>query len=155
MVFQDFIGSFDLCWCVEKLVVELFYLMGCFVDWCECVVEVLYDVGIGGDVMQCYIYEFLGGQWQCIVFVCVIIICLVLIVLDEVVSVLDVCVWVQVLDLLVWLWVCYGLFYLFVSYDLFVVWQVMDCVFIMWQGKIVEYGLIVDVMKMLCELYIW
>lgn len=144
VVFQDFYGSFNLCWKVGCLIIELFYLLDVLLkgsEWEEVIVEVLESVGFYVEDWYKYIYEFSGGQCQCIVIVWVLIIKLDLIILDEVVFVLDVLVCVQVLDLLVDLSDWFVLIYLFISYDFSVVCLIMDCVLVMKVGKIVEEGL--------------
>lgn len=103
MVFQDLLVVLNLCMIVGEIIVEflIIYEFDLFkVEVCQCVVEMMEWVGLLLNFCNCYLYEFLGGQCQCIGIVCVLILKFKLLICDEFVFVLDVFVQVQVVNLL-------------------------------------------------------
>jgi peptide/nickel transport system ATP-binding protein len=141
IVFQDPYGSFDPEWRVEQLIAEPFHLLDeppSADERRRRVAEVLGQVGLSATDAQRYPHEFSGGQRQRIAIARALIIRPALIVFDEAVSALDVIVRAQILDLLAELRTRLNIAYLFVSHDLALVRSIVDRIYVMREGRIVE-----------------
>lgn len=109
--------------------------------------ELLKKVGLASEHIYRYPHEFSGGQRQRIGIARALAVEPELIICDEPTSALDVSVRSQVLKLLKALQEEQGLSYLFITHDLSIIPMVADEVAVMREGKIVEQGLVNDVME--------
>ena len=102
--------------------------------------KVLNDVGINTEAKNKYPHEFSGGQRQRIAIARSLIMNPAFMILDEPTSALDRSIQIQVINLLKDIQEEYELTYLFISHDLKVIRSMSDFIFVMKNGKIVEYG---------------
>ena len=109
--------------------------------------ELLEKVGLEKEHFHRYPHEFSGGQRQRIGIARALAVKPKLIICDEPTSALDVSVRSQVLKLLKKLQKEEGLSYLFITHDLSIVPMIADKVAVMRDGKIVEMGLVDEVMQ--------
>jgi len=108
------------------------------------VIDLLADVGMGGEVRDRYPHEFSGGQRQRIGIARALALDPDFIVADEPVSALDVSVQSQVLNLIAELKKKRGIAFLFISHDLAVIQHVSDEIGVMYLGRIVEQASVDD-----------
>jgi ABC-type oligopeptide transport system ATPase subunit len=102
--------------------------------------ELLLAVGLPGDILERFPYEFSGGERQRIAIARALAVHPKLLILDEAVSSLDVVVQEQILDLLASLKEQFHLTYFFISHNLRVVKRLCPKIAVMYRGKIVETG---------------
>ena len=110
------------------------------------VAELLLQVDLPTDAALRYPHEFSGGQRQRICIARALAVEPKLIICDEPTSALDVSVQAQIIVLLKNLQKQQGLSYLLITHNLGVVAEMADEVAVMYQGKIVEHGLVEQVL---------
>ncbi len=107
----------------------------------------LQKVGLLGDHMNFYPHMFSGGQKQRISLARAIILQPQVIILDEALASLDPSLRSQMINLLLDLQQQMGLAYILISHNLGIVRHFSDNVMVMSQGKVVERGMTMEVMK--------
>jgi ABC-type oligopeptide transport system ATPase subunit len=148
MIFQDPYSSLDPRMTVREIIAEGPRIHGMWsrAEVSERVAFCLERVGLAGDYMSRYAHEFSGGQRQRIGVARALALRPKLIVCDEPVSALDVSVQAQILNLFRDLREQFGLGYVFITHDLAVVRQVVDRVYVLHKGVVVEQGLVDQVL---------
>ncbi|NOQ63005.1 MAG: dipeptide ABC transporter ATP-binding protein [Methyloprofundus sp.] len=109
--------------------------------------ELLRQVELDDSALYRYPHEFSGGQRQRICIARALAVKPKLIVCDEPTSALDVSVQKQVIELLKHLQQTQNISYLFITHNLAVVAEIADDVAVMYQGKVVEYGAVDQVLR--------
>ena len=149
MIFQDNMASLD----PKKRVIDIIaeplrnFEKMTVTEERKRVLEPLDIVGMPGDALYKYSFEFSGGQRQRIGVARAISLNPRLIIADEPVSALDLSVQAQVLNFMKKIQKDMGLSYLFISHDLGVVKHMCDYINIMYRGRLVERGTKEDIYK--------
>ena len=149
MIFQDNMASLD----PKKRVIDIIaeplrnFEKMTVTEERKRVLELLDIVGMPGDALYKYSFEFSGGQRQRIGVARAISLNPRLIIADEPVSALDLSVHAQVLNFMKKIQKDMGLSYLFISHDLGVVKHMCDYINIMYRGRLVERGTKEDIYK--------
>ena len=149
MIFQDNMASLD----PKKRVIDIIaeplrnFEKMTVTEERKRVLELLDIVGMPGDALYKYSFEFSGGQRQRIGVARAISLNPRLIIADESVSALDLSVQAQVLNFMKKIQKDMGLSYLFISHDLGVVKHMCDYINIMYRGRLVERGTKEDIYK--------
>lgn len=149
MVFQDPFASLNPRMRVGEIVGEglLIHEVGSKASQQQQVIAMLKRVGLSEADMQKYPHEFSGGQRQRIGIARALVLQPKVVVCDEPVSALDVSIQAQILLLLKELQQEMALSYVFISHDLRVVRHIANDIVVMYAGKVVEQGSVVDIYK--------
>ena len=149
MIFQDNMASLDSKKRVIDIIAEPLrnFEKMTVTEERKRVLELLDIVGMPGDALYKYSFEFSGGQRQRIGVARAISLNPRLIIADEPVSALDLSVQAQVLNFMKKIQKDMGLSYLFISHDLGVVKHMCDYINIMYRGRLVERGTKEDIYK--------
>ncbi|RBM38178.1 ABC transporter ATP-binding protein [Vibrio tarriae] len=147
IVFQDPLESLNQRHTIGMILEEPFIIhgVGNAQERKKWVLELLEKVGLPANAVERYPHEFSGGQRQRIGIARAIALKPKLLICDESVSALDVSVQAQIINLLLTLQQQMNLAIIFISHDLSVVKQVSDNIAVMYFGKIVEYGNVLEV----------
>lgn len=143
IVYQDHFSSMNPRMLIEDIIeegIKAIYPKVCATDRQKQVASLLNQVGLPKSIAWRYPHEFSGGQQQRICIARALAVKPKLLVCDEPTSSLDVSVQAQIIKLLKNLQKTQGLSYLFITHDLAVVAELAHQVAVMYQGKIVEYG---------------
>ena len=149
IVFQDPYGSLSPRMTVGEIIGEGLDIHFDFSneEKIEKISNVMKDVGLDDSLIFKYPHEFSGGQRQRIAIARSIILNPKFMILDEPTSALDRSIQIQVIDVLKRLQDKYKLTYLFISHDLKVIRSMCDQIFVMSEGKLVEYGKVDEVFE--------
>jgi len=148
MVFQDPDSSLNPRWKIVDIIGEpLRILLGMKKrkEIRRRVLDLLETVSMKVEHLDRYPHEFSGGQKQRIVIARALACNPEVIILDEPTSALDVSVQAQILNLLKDLQNQFDLSYLFITHDLSVIQHIGDRIDVMYLGKFVEEGTIIDI----------
>ena len=150
IVFQDPFASLNPRMSVRQLIEEGLIVNGLgssSADRVDRVKRALRDAGMPDTILNRFPHEFSGGQRQRLAIARAVALEPEFMLLDEPTSALDLSVQAQIIELLRQLQRDKGLSYLFISHDLKVVRALCHRVIVMQNGKIVEQGLVKDVLE--------
>jgi peptide/nickel transport system ATP-binding protein len=150
IIFQDPYASLNPRLRVAEILLEGMRSLGVGRDDAErtsMLEKTLAEVGLPADALMRYPHEFSGGQRQRIAIARALAVNPRLIVCDEPTSALDVSVQAQILNLLRSLQERLGIAYLFITHNIAVVDYLAHEVAVMKEGKIVEHGMVDDVLR--------
>jgi len=149
IVFQDPYSSLDPRMRIAEIIEEGMRALGVGSDAAERARRIdilLAEVGLAPGIKHRYPHEFSGGQRQRIAIARALSVEPRLVVCDEPTSALDVSVQAQILNLLQSLQQRRGLAYLFITHNIAVVEYLAHEVAVMYQGRIVEHGVVDEVL---------
>lgn len=150
VVFQDPFASLNPRMSIRQIIEEGLIVNGIGAnknDRVDRIHQALHDAGLPDVTLNRFPHEFSGGQRQRIAIARAVALEPEFILLDEPTSALDLSVQAQIIDLLRKLQAEKGLSYLFISHDLKVVRALCHRVVVMQHGKIVEQGLVDEVLN--------
>ena len=151
IVFQEPMTSLNPTWTIGRQVAESLELHTDLSasERRERVLELLEAVGIpeAANRFDQYPHELSGGMRQRVCIAMALACDPELLIADEPTTALDVTIQAQILDLIKQLQADRGMAVLFITHDLGVVAELADRVVLMWQGKKVEEGPVMDIFK--------
>jgi peptide/nickel transport system ATP-binding protein len=147
MVFQDPYATLNPRHSVRRSLAEALRVAEAAGDESTRVHSLLDDVGLPGDYCERRPASLSGGERQRVAVARSLAVEPKILVCDEPVSALDVSVQAQILNLFKRLQDEHGLSYLFITHDLAVVRQVVDRLYVLYLGEIVESGPTQEVMS--------
>jgi len=109
--------------------------------------ELFEMVNLDPAVINAYPHQLSGGMKQRVVIAMAIALNPMILLADEPTTALDVTIQAQILDILKMLQKRYGMSMIYITHDLATIAYVTDTVAIMYAGKIVEYGDVVEIFK--------
>jgi len=142
MVFQDPDSSLDPTMIIRKIIAEpLKGLSSMTKEEIDMkVAKVVEEVGLTSDILDRVPRQLSGGQKQRVSIARAIVSEPKLVMLDEPTSALDASVQAQILNLLLDLQTKHGLSYLIITHNISVAEYLSDKIYVMYAGKVVEYG---------------
>jgi peptide/nickel transport system ATP-binding protein len=150
MIFQDPYSSMNPRMMVGEIIEEGMlaqHIGGAASERQRRINTLLTQVGLSAEAGRLYPHEFSGGQRQRICIARALAVNPKVIVCDEPTSALDVSVQAQILNLLKELQDELGLAYLFITHNMSVVEYIAHTVAVMYLGRIVEQGMVDEVLK--------
>ncbi len=149
MIFQDPLASLNPMMTVQGAIEDplVIHKIGTPAERARRVRELLELVGLDPAAANAFPFEFSGGQQQRIGIARALALNPKLLICDEAVSALDVSIQAQILRLLQDLQAQLGLAYLFISHNLAVVEHMSDRIAVMYEGKVIEYGLVEEIFE--------
>lgn len=150
IIFQDPFASMNPRMLVGEIIAEGIHALRSHYSQAEIETKVnslLQQVNLPQNSALRYPHEFSGGQRQRICIARALAVEPKLIICDEPTSALDVSVQAQIIALLKSLQQHQGISYLFITHDLAVVAEIADEIAVMYQGKIVEHGLVKQILN--------
>lgn len=143
IVFQDPYGSLNPRATIRNIIRESLFIHKKHLSRAEQdarITELMTEVGLGGQDINRYPYEFSGGQRQRIAISRAMAVEPELLVCDEPLSSLDVSIQAQILELFTRLIRDHALTMVFITHDLNVARLLCDRVYVMHEGRVVESG---------------
>jgi peptide/nickel transport system ATP-binding protein len=147
MVFQDPYSTLNPRHSIRRSLTEALRTAGGAADSEDRIITLLREVGLPSTFAERRPASLSGGERQRVAVARSLAVAPRILVCDEPVSALDVSVQAQILNLFKRLQDELGLSYLFITHDLAVVRQIVDRVYVLYLGQIVEHGPTEEVMN--------